>query len=1304
MRVNWRVAVAVAVLASASPGFSNSADCGEEPKEFPSAGLLPKEDIGALRFLEEHSQYDGRGVVVAILDTGVDPGVAGLQVTSDGRPKIIDMVDGTGSGDVDTREVRKPRGDTLEGLSGRQLKLSKAWLKREREFHVGLKRGFDFFPRDLIDRLKKERREKFEAEQCTAEEQLRRQIAAWETEHPEPSAAEQSAQADLKVRLEQLTDAAKEFEDPGPLYDCVVFHDGDCWRTAVDTNEDGDLTDEKLLTDYRAEREYATFGGGAELNFTVNVYDEGGRLSLVTQHDAHGTHVAGIVAGYFPKEPEFNGIAPGAQLVSVKIGDTRLGGMETMSGISRGLKTVLDNHCDLVNLSYGMATSTPDRGRLVELFEDLVDRHGVVFVAAAGNDGPALSSVVAPGGTSSALIGVAAYVSGQMAAAEDTVRHPLKPMAYTWTSRGPTFDGDLGVNLLAPGGAISAVPTWTLSHHLPMKGTSMASPNACGAVALLISAMKADDQDYSPNSLLRALSNTARNIERADAFTQGAGLIQVDRAYEYLVKYADAAGERLRFQIELSGRDQGRGVYLRELYETRRSADYMVKIEPRFPHAVDNAAKIDFEIKLVLESTASWVRTGDAVLLTSKGRTIQVNVDPRRLEPGVHFAEVLGYDADDRDRGPLVRVPVTVITCHNLAARADEGADSSEDPAESKDKKEPEGTSSPFRVPESGLYKTAFELVSGRAERRFLAVPYGATWAELKLRRVDHGEPKKFLVHGLQRVPDQPFARTDSKHHVKLNAGEQMTYTLAVDDGYTLELCVAQDWSSYGTTKLEYDLKFRGLMCEDREIQLPGNRVPVRVEIGSPLHRETIVPKAALTRRRSLVFPARDEIRPLDPNRDRQPDGKQRYELLLRYEFQVESAASITLRFPQTDEPLYDSPFGGGVWLLFDAHKRRVAVGGVTSTASLKLEKGQYTVRLPLRHDDPAVLQELHRAVMYVEQSLEKSVPIRVFPAKASAVAGGQELTEKSLQAGEQVALYFCGPDSADIPAEVKPGEWLLGTVSFSESQRSGEGPRADRCRLAWVAPATGTRPGDTGTKAPAEKTLPLLADEVRDYEVAQLRKLGTEKDARLFRGLAEQLQAKYPDHLPLLAMLLHREDAPEQRLERLDQIVQAADAIVDRIDQDQLAQYFGVKPDPENPDAAEHARDMLDRRELLADALYRKGLALADRELPEVLQQHPLADREAHEELFEATYAQLQKWADMTEGRYALLPAHRQWRQERYGSALALLNKFLAAAEPDQRYFEQRVQLYKLLGWDHLAAAEEKWLVLRFPKDFEPF
>jgi len=47
-----------------------------------------------------------------------------LQKTSDGRPKIIDIIDVTGSGDVDMSTVIQATDGILTGLTGRKLTVS----------------------------------------------------------------------------------------------------------------------------------------------------------------------------------------------------------------------------------------------------------------------------------------------------------------------------------------------------------------------------------------------------------------------------------------------------------------------------------------------------------------------------------------------------------------------------------------------------------------------------------------------------------------------------------------------------------------------------------------------------------------------------------------------------------------------------------------------------------------------------------------------------------------------------------------------------------------------------------------------------------------------------------------------------------------------------------------------------------------------------------------------------------------------------------------------------------------------------
>ena len=67
----------------------------------------------------------------------------------------------------------------------------------------------------------------------------------------------------------------------------------------------------------------------------------------------HGTHVACIAAGCFPDAPERNGLAPGCQIVSIKIGHTLLDGSnETGTSLVRAFLYCMKNQVDIGKTSF----------------------------------------------------------------------------------------------------------------------------------------------------------------------------------------------------------------------------------------------------------------------------------------------------------------------------------------------------------------------------------------------------------------------------------------------------------------------------------------------------------------------------------------------------------------------------------------------------------------------------------------------------------------------------------------------------------------------------------------------------------------------------------------------------------------------------------------------------------------------------------------------------------------------------------------------------------------------------------------
>jgi len=161
---------------------------------------------------------------------------------------------------------------------------------------------------------------------------------------------------------------------------------------------------------------------------------------------------------------------------------------------------------------------------------------------------------------------------------------------HPFSSRGPAEDGAFKPNIVAPGAAISSTPLWQNgapvggTYTLPpgyamMNGTSMASPQATGAAALLISAGKAQHRGmfWRPSQLRMAMNSTARFIPGYTANEQGNGLIDVGKAWSLLRSDLEPVNITSRVEVHtllsdfLADPGHGPGIYDREGVTTGQS-------------------------------------------------------------------------------------------------------------------------------------------------------------------------------------------------------------------------------------------------------------------------------------------------------------------------------------------------------------------------------------------------------------------------------------------------------------------------------------------------------------------------------------------------------------------------------------------------------------------------------------------------------------------------------------------------------------------------------------------------------------
>ena len=296
----------------------------------------------------------------------------------------------------------------------------------------------------------------------------------------------------------------------------------------------------------------------------------------------------------------------------------------------------------VMNLSYGVGNEVEGEATIDRVVDSILAANpGVVLTVSAGNDGPGISTMGFPA-SARRPITVGATYPGAFLPPDANGRRSDDMIAF-FSSRG----GELALpDLVAPGVAYSSVPRFDTGEEIK-NGTSMAAPHVAGLAARLLSGLVVEKRSADAATIKRALMASSRPLRGGTWIDQGAGLPDIEKAWDLLKEPAPGPVIEVRAEHGVSASLQ-----------TGLSFDTAVTFT-----LTRRGRGAPESYRLIPD--ADWLKAPPTVTLADSGGIVVSLRSAALRAPGVHSASVEGWGADSA-WGPAFRLVTTVVTPHAL--------------------------------------------------------------------------------------------------------------------------------------------------------------------------------------------------------------------------------------------------------------------------------------------------------------------------------------------------------------------------------------------------------------------------------------------------------------------------------------------------------------------------------------------------------------------------------------------------------------------------------------------------------------